>query len=254
MKNKKRKWKVAIVLLTIAMIGVAIPLQGEDTQKVGIVTKADVIVLDPGHGGIDGGAESASGTCEKDINLAIAQKIKAQAEADGWKVIMTREEDKGLYKKEDRAIRSLKTQDLLERKKIIEKAQPLMAVSIHLNSFKQDSSVRGAQVFYSTGGSDEITDQGKRLAEAIQESLVSGLDDGTDRAALGKKDVMLLKNPTAPTVIIECGFLSNREEAELLLEEGYQEKLATFIYDGMLAYSGLEVKTKIETIDSRGLI
>ncbi|WP_027400109.1 N-acetylmuramoyl-L-alanine amidase [Anaerovorax odorimutans] len=254
MINKKLKWKVAIIILAIAMITVSMPFKEEILQRVQFITSADVIVLDPGHGGIDGGAVNSSGTCEKDINLAIALKIKKLAEADGWHIVMTREEDKGLYSEDGRSIRSHKTEDLLERKKIIEKTKPLMTASIHLNSFKEDPSVRGAQVFYSTGGSSKITEEGKKLAELIQEELVKGINDGTNRVALGKKDVLILKNPVAPTVIIECGFLSNRAEAELLLDEKYQEKLAKFIYKGMLTFSNLEPQEKIDKIDSLHLI
>lgn len=254
MRYKKAKWEVAMIILAIAMIAVAMPYQNEIIEKVHQITSTDVIVLDPGHGGMDGGAVSATGVCEKDINLAIALKIKQLAEADGWKVIMTREEDKSLASREGRTIRSQKTQDLLERKKIIARSEPIMVVSIHLNSFKQDTTVRGAQSFYSTGGTQDITVKGKSLAESIQAEMVKGINDGTNRTALGKKDVLILKNPVAPTVIVECGFLSNREEEVLLQDKAYQEKLASHIYNGMLKYSGLEPKKKFKKVDSLDFI
>lgn len=251
MKKNNRKWKIAILGLALAIIALAMPFQEELASNVQFITKADVIVLDAGHGGIDGGAESAAGICEKDINLAIVMQIKKLAEKDGFRIVLTRDEDEGLYGNEKKAIRSLKTEDLRARKEIIDKTEPLMAVSIHLNSFKQDPAVRGAQVFYSTGGDQEMTEQGKHLAESIQQKLVEGINDGTNRTALGKRDVLLMKNPAAPTVIIECGFLSNREEANLLEDEAYQKKLAESIYKGMLEYSGLKPKVKLKTIDSK---
>jgi N-acetylmuramoyl-L-alanine amidase len=126
-------------------------------------------------------------------------------------------------------------------------------VSIHLNSFKQDRSVRGAQTFYPAGpGEQSVLDESKKFAEIVQEQLVKGIDDGTDRVALEKRDVLMFKNPTVPMLIIECGFLSNQEEAKLLEQEEYQRKLAKCIYEGILIYSGREPGTPIQTIDSRG--
>ena len=220
--------------------------------KVQLITATDVILIDPGHGGMDGGASSDSGTTEKDINLAIAFQIKELAEADGWKVVMTREEDIGLGGSKNKTIRSQKTADLIARRDMIKDVDPTVAVSIHLNSFKQDRSVRGAQTFYPGSGDPAVIDESKILAEAIQEQLVTGIDDGTDRTALAKRDALIFKNPTVPMVIIECGFLSNAEEAKLLEQAEYQKKLAKHIYDGIMVYTGREPKTPIKAIDSRG--
>ncbi|MBR0597976.1 N-acetylmuramoyl-L-alanine amidase [Sinanaerobacter chloroacetimidivorans] len=251
--KKKIKWQIAVVILFVAMAITIFPTYDNILARVQKLTSADVLLIDPGHGGMDGGAESAAGVTEKNINLAIALHIKELAERDGWNVVMTREEDKGLYNEDEkRTIRSKKTEDLLARKKMIEEAQPLAAVSIHLNSFKQDRSVRGAQTFYPTGGDDVIVEESKKLAEAIQEQLIIGINDGTERTALGKRDVLLFKNPAAPIVIVECGFLSNPEESKLLENKDYQRKLAQSIYDGIMKYSGKEAHNPILTIDSRG--
>ena len=112
---------------------------------------AVTIVIDPGHGGIDGGAEADDGTPEKNINLSIALKLKELAAGDGWNIIMTREEDTGLYSEGSSTIRSKKTEDLKKRKQIFDSSAADAAVSIHLNSFTADRSVRGAQVFYAEG-------------------------------------------------------------------------------------------------------
>ena len=251
----KIKWAIRIVfaVLLMAVIVFLVPLQLELLTTVQVVMKSDVLLLDPGHGGIDGGAEGSSGICEKDINLSIALHIRDIAEADGWTVVMTREEDKGLYPDRDKqSIRSLKTEDLIARKEIIAEVKPMLAVSIHLNSFKQDSSVHGAQTFYPAGsGEQNILDESKRLAETIQKNLVEGIADGTDRAALSKRDVLLFKNPVVPIVIVECGFLSNRSEEALLSQPDYQRKLAECIYRGIMEYSGREGAPPVRVIDNR---
>lgn len=211
-------------------------------------TAADTIVIDAGHGGFDGGAVSKNGTAEKDINLAIALQLKELAERDGWNVVMTRTEDVGLDEGDDerKRIRTRKTEDLRNRKELIDRTKPMLAVSIHLNSFQEDRSVRGAQTFYpSRAAQESIVEESKRLAEAIQSNLISGLDDGTKREALGKRDVLLLKDPTVPTVIVECGFLSNAADEENLKNAEFQRKLSEFIYEGILEFSG---KTRSETL------
>ena len=251
--DKRLKWKIAMAFLLVAIAVTIRPVYDIILTNVQMLTDHDILFLDPGHGGVDGGAESAAGVAEKNINLAIALDIKALAEADGWQVVMSRDEDEGLYDKEKRALRSLKTQDIMARKKMIEETAPLAAVSIHLNSFKQDRSVKGAQTFYPQGtGAPFVLDESKKLAEAIQEHLIADLADGTERVALGKRDLLLFKNPAAPIVVVECGFLSNPEEAKLLTQVSYQKKLAQSIYNGIMQYSGKKKKDKLKTIDSRG--
>lgn len=251
--DKKLIWKIALIVLVIAVLVSIRPMFYRTVSMVQQLTASDMILIDPGHGGMDGGASSAAGVTEKDINLSIAFYLRELAEADGWKVAMTREEDKGLGDSTGTTIRSHKTADLKARIEMIKKVNPTLAVSIHLNSFRQDPSVRGAQTFYPAGpGEQAILDESKKLAEAIQAQLIAGLADGTDRAALGKRDTRMLKNPAAPLVIIECGFLSNPEEAKLLEQKEYQRKLAKCIYDGILLYTGKKPGKPIKTIDSRG--
>ena len=173
------------------------------------------------------------------------------AEVDGWTVVMTQEEDVGLYSKGQAKHTQLK-QRICLRKKIIEEVRPLVAVSVHLNSFKQDPGVRGAQTFYPGSGDENIQEQSKLLAEAIQANLIEGLSDGTNRKALAKRDVLLFKNPVVPIVIVECGFLSNREEAALLNQDDYQRTIAECIYRGIMEYTGKEGKPPLQIIDNRG--
>ena len=250
--DKKLKWKIALLILAIAIAFNFRPVYDGVIAKVQQVTNSDIILIDPGHGGMDGGASSAAGVSEKDINLAIALYIKEYAEADGWKVVMTREVDKGLGDSESKTIRSQKTADLVARRNMIKEVDPIVSVSVHLNSFKQDPSVRGAQSFYPGGpGEQTVLEESKKLAEAIQEHLVSGISDGTDRVALGKRDVLMFKNPAVPMAIVECGFLSNPGEAKLLEQEEYQRKLARCIYEGIMIYTGREPKEPLNSIDSR---
>ena len=231
-------------------------IRGEGAWLAGETASTQTIVIDAGHGGFDGGAVSKDGICEKDINLNIALNLKELAERDGWNVVMTRTEDVGLDEGGDarKRIRTRKTEDLRNRKKIIDETKPVLTVSIHLNSFQEDGSVRGAQTFYpATASENKIVEESRKLAENIQEHLISGLNDGTKRAALAKKDVLLLKDPKVPVVIVECGFLSNSEEASLLKTEEYQSKLSEFIYNGILAYCGKTRGENVFVLDSRKL-
>lgn len=252
-RRRKALWVTVTVAVTALALLAILTLHGGTPIFTQGVTAADVLLLDPGHGGFDGGAEGASGVCEKDINLAIALNIRELARADGWTVVTTRETDEDLCEQGDKsAIRSKKTRDLKARKELIDKTEPLLAVSIHLNSFRQDPSVRGAQTFYATDGDDPgVLEESKRLAESIQEQLIAGLQDGTERVALGKGDARILEDPVCPTVIVECGFLSNRGEEELLQSADYQERLAGCIYKGILLFSGRETLSEVECVDSR---
>ena len=150
--------------------------------------------------------------------------------------------------------RNKKTADLIERKRIIDESKADFAVSIHLNSFKEDRSVHGAQVFYPQGKEDEkVIADSKMLAETVYEKISLGLDDGTNRPVLAKGDARILKNVSVPAIIVECGFLSNNKEAELLESEEYQEKLAQFIYEGISDVNSLNKTQKSveNTFDSK---
>ncbi len=223
---------------------------------MGVFAKGDapVVLIDAGHGGIDGGAVSADGVSEKDINLNISILLKEILKGYDIDVQMTREEDKGLYTgvKNDgtdemeiegkRSIRSLKAEDLNVRRDMADAVRADAFVSVHLNSYRADRSVFGAQTFYTTDCDDEVGERSRNLAEAIQKFLISDIDNGNERAAMKKNDVLIMKNAGCPTVIVECGFLSNASEARLLESEDYQQKLAEAISRGILEYLGIEEK------------
>ncbi len=211
-----------------------------------------VVVIDAGHGGVDGGARAADGTEEKNINLAIARELADLAEEYRVKVVMTRDGDYGLY---EEGSSTKKREDLQNRKKLMEESGAALAVSIHLNSYPQDTSVYGAQVFYSpdeqvrTPGSGGETSS-REIAENVQKSLEINIPDGRERAAMKKNDVLLLQNPPCPFILVECGFLSCPEEAERLKTAEYQQILAEAIWQGVDEILCFEKKEKIPVIDS----
>ena len=175
------------------------------------------VVLDPGHGGSDPGKVGVHKEQEKEINLQIALLVKEILEQEKVKVIMTRESDKGLA---DESISNKKVQDLKRRCSLIHQVQPDCVISIHQNSFT-DSRAHGAQVFYYEG-----SEEGKRIAEAIQKDLVTYVEPENQRLAKGNKTYYLLKKTKIRTVIVECGFLSNPDDAAKLVTEEYQDLIA----------------------------
>lgn len=184
------------------------------------------VVIDAGHGGSDPGKVGINNQLEKEINLKVAEILKDFLQAEGIEVVMTRENDNGLY---DENASNKKVQDMKRRLEIIEKAEPKIVVSIHQNSYHEEY-VKGAQVFYYA-----TSENSKQLAEVIQEQLRS-LDPDNHRQAKGNDSYFLLKKTSKPIVIVECGFLSNREEAEKLSSSLYQEKMAWNIHMGIMKY------------------
>lgn len=216
----------AISMVLIIMITLTVVVNGETiTEK-----NKKIILIDPGHGGIDGGAKSKNGTIEKNINLNISLKLKTLLEKEGLKVLMTREEDKGLYGDSGK-IRKKKLEDLNNRCKMKEDSNCDMFISIHLNKFPE-SKYYGPQVWYSDNK------YSLKLAHILQENLVKDLNDNSGRVekpALELYKVLRCKNDI-PSVIIECGFLSNPAEEEKLKSEGYQEKIAEAICKSVKIY------------------
>lgn len=185
------------------------------------------VVIDAGHGGIDPGKVGIHGELEKELNLQIAEKLKLFLEASDVDVVMTRTTDTGLY---DENASNKKVQDMKQRIQIIEEAQPEIAVSIHQNSYGEEY-VKGAQVFYYEGSA-----AGEYAAGLIQDRLVKELDPENHRTSKANDSYYLLKKTGRPLVIVECGFLSNGEEAAKLTDDYYQEKLAWHIHMALMQY------------------
>lgn len=189
--------------------------------------KKGCVVIDAGHGGADPGKVGINGALEKDVNLRIAGLLKKFLEAEDIEVVMTRTDENGLY---DENASNKKVQDMKKRIAIIEEARPEIVVSVHQNSYHEEY-VHGAQVFYYNGSAT-----GKRLAEMIQKRFVINVDPENKREAKANDSYYLLKKTSCPIVIVECGFLSNRQEAEKLISPVYQEKTAWAIHMGILQY------------------
>ena len=217
---KKKTIIFALVLLLILNSIIFLPSVFASTK-----VSLGVVVIDAGHGGIDGGCEGVSGTTERVINLEYAKTLKSYFENYGYKVVMTRENLDGLY---SNFSSNKKKDDMLARKKIIENANADVVISIHMNAFPLQSS-RGAQVFYSK--EHEVS---KKLAECIQDVFIENLPKARKNADVG--DYYLLNCSNIPSVIVECGFLSNPEEEQLLLSENYREKLCYSIMCGVAKY------------------
>ena len=189
------------------------------------------VIVDAGHGGIDGGAASASGTAEADINLDISIKTRDIMKLLGVSVIMTRSDQNSLDYNESKSIRDNKNSDLKARLKLASDNPGHDFLSIHLNKFEQSKSY-GAQVFYSKNNPAS-----KIIAERIQQAFVSCIDSTNKRISKQSHDsIYLMKHINSPAVIIECGFLSNPEEERLLMTDRYRTQIALAITKGYLEY------------------
>lgn len=226
--NKKH---IYILVFFFLIITISLVMFNNKVKPVSYIPITNKIVgIDPGHGGIDPGAIGVSGVKEDEINLKIGIKLKRFIEQNGGRVIMTRETKDGLYTKKSKNLKEMKTEDLHNRRKIVEDANCHIFVTIHLNSFKE-SQYYGAQTFYR-----KDDEESELLATYIQDELRDILDRNNHRLPQEREDVFLLNEIDIPSVLIECGFLSNPREEKLLNTEEYQEKVAWAIYIGIMKY------------------
>ena len=193
----------------------------ERGEKQGEAHKKRTVVVDAGQGGPDGGKTGVNGKLEKELNLIIAEKVKKLLEEEGIAVIMTREEDGWLAE--------TRIGDLKERVRIMNESKADLAVSIHQNSYHEES-VFGAQVFYYT-----TSGEGKAAAEILQNELLE-IDPENKKREKANNTYYILKKTEVPTVIVECGFLSNHKEAEKLSDEAYQGKIAEAVVKGIKSF------------------
>ena len=207
------------LLLLLGMIIVSRKLSQLVTSE-NVQAGKDIVVIDAGHGGHDPGKVGVNDALEKDINLQIAQKVKKHLEKNGIQVIMTREDD---------VMEDTKLEDMKKRVALINEIKPAITVSIHQNSYS-DASVKGAQVFYYAGS--EVS---KEVASLMQEELRK-VDTENTRQIKSNSDFYMLKKTEVPTIIVECGFLSNPGEAEKLTSEEYQEEMAQAICSGIMTW------------------
>lgn len=186
-----------------------------------------LIAIDAGHGGVDPGKVGINKQLEKDINLSIAKKLEQTLLSDGFQVIMTRHEDVGLYAENDS---NKKRTDMKKRVQLINQANATLCISIHQNSFTSEKAT-GAQVFYYSK-----SDKGKQLAACIQRELIAQVDPSNSRTEKSNHNYYMLLNVACPSVIVECGFLSNWREATNLSDSYYQDKIANAVTDAIKSY------------------
>ncbi len=224
----KRKFMVIVTFLILGLLLANLFLH-KTVKTSTLPTLNKVIVVDAGHGGVDGGTVSRSGVYESHINLEIALKLRRLLEQSGAIVLLTRDTDMGLYS-EIGTIRNKKNEDLKNRRDLINQSEADILISVHLNAFPQ-TQYYGAQTFY-----PKDSEKSKILAELIQEEMLRVLNNDNHRVSKIKSDTYLMKHTNLPTVLVECGFLSNPMEERLLQQPTYQEKVAWSIYIGVLRY------------------
>lgn len=238
------RWKIPfwVVFLVFLMIFSAIAgIFSCVAQRNGESKRADVppedpvpltVIIDAGHGGEDGGAVSASGLLEKDLNLDIALRLCRRLEEEGARVILTRDSDTLLYDRNVDYRGRKKALDLAARRRIAEENPSAIFVSIHMNAYPQ-TQYRGLQVWYSPNDP-----RSRALAERIQNTVSAQLQPENDRRIKSATSaIYLLHHITSPAVLVECGFLSNPEEAAALATEEYRERLAFLIGRSILEYA-----------------
>ncbi len=216
----------AIILSILFLFGCGMYINTNTQAK-----QLPVIIIDAGHGGEDGGATATDGTNEKDINLQIAKYLNSFFTSGGFKTVMTRNDDIAIYDDGCTTIKSKKVSDMHNRLDIFNSDKNSIVISIHQNKFEQEK-YSGTQVFYSPN-----SEESQKLAENIRLSVVNMLQpENTRENKKATKDIYLLYNCTQPSVIVECGFLSNNAELQKLKTEEYQKQMAFSIYCGSLEY------------------
>ena len=186
-----------------------------------------VVLIDPGHGGFDGGAVSPDGVLEKDLNLHLSKKLELVLLERGFQVVMTRREDKALTLNGEKG----KSADLRARVSVAQEYPESVLISIHMNKFEIPKYC-GSQVFYS-----KTNNSSKLLAQCIQDAIREEAQPENERQIKeAGREIYLLEQVKQPCVLVECGFLSNPEETQLLCDPNYQQQLAEAIASGLQSY------------------
>ena len=232
--------KILTVFSIIMLFGFAYVITGYNVNTIKNKTKTvetvalpvnnRVIVLDAGHGVPDEGAQSSNGTTEAESNLKIALKVQNLLEQSGATVILTRSDENAIYDLDSKTLKQKKISDIHNRVKIGNESSADIFVSIHLNKIPQQQ-YWGWQTFYK-----QESPEGQKLATSIQNSLNESIQKENKRVPMKIENVYIIKHVEIPTTIVECGFLSNPEEEQLLLNNEYQDKLAWGIYTGIMDY------------------
>ncbi len=231
-------FSLVICVLFISSVTLLFCLESDKRAQFAIIEiDCPTVIIDPGHGGEDGGAVGVDGILEKEINLAVSEKLEVILNLCGINTDMTRRTDNSLSGEGGETVRKRKVSDIKKRVERINEIQEATLISIHQNSFPEEK-YKGAQVFFS-----ERNLNSEALAKTVQNSLKEGIDNGNNRKEKkSEKTIYILNNVNCPAILIECGFLSNYEEAYLLKKDTYRTKLATCIAAGFLRYKDTEVK------------
>ena len=231
-----KKWTALylLTLLALFVIFAAVLWQGSTVNASKNLSleqgRGFVLVIDPGHGGMDGGAVSSGGTVEAQINLAIGLRMEEAAQLLGVETVMTRREDVDLHDENAGTVRQQKTSDLKNRVAQVNRISGGILVSLHQNSLPQVPSVHGAQVFYGEA------EGSRELAETVQTALNTTVNDRVKEVKAAGSAVYLLEHAEVPAILVECGFLSNQDETVMLNTEKHQTRLALTILTAVLSH------------------
>lgn len=232
--SKKQWFCMGALALAIVILICFIFQKSEDAINNEVQDKTEAlptIVIDPGHGGVDGGAIGCDGTVEKDINLSISLKLADYLRLSGFHVVMTRSQDVSINDEGATRIKDIKTSDLHNRMKIMQETPNNIFISIHQNKYSEEK-YHGAQVFYSPN--DE---QSPLLAGEIQKSIASNIQKDNKREIKpSTNSIYLLYKAKSTAVMVECGFLSNQQEVINLKDASYQNQLAFTVMCGLINY------------------
>ena len=199
-------------------------------DTVSLPVSGKTVVIDAGHGKPDEGAEAGDGTTEAETNLKIALKLQNLLEQSGCTVILTRSDENAIYDLDSKTLKQKKISDIHNRVKIGNESSADIFVSIHLNKIPEQQ-YSGWQTFYNAKSED-----GRKLATCIQSSLNDAIQKDNNRVASKIENIYIINKVEIPITIVECGFLSNPEERENLLNDSYQNRLAWGIYNGIIDY------------------
>lgn len=227
--NNRTIWVLGLAIFALALTAFTSNTFFTPVQEAWTVPLAGrTIVVDPGHGGPDGGA-FRSGLYEKDVTLKISLYLRDFLQEAGALVVMTREKDEDLALPNVKKLALRKAQDLFRRVQIAQEKHADVFLSIHLNAIPSEKWY-GAQTFF-----NPIYEKNKRLASFIQAGFIRYLEN-TTRFPKQKGDTYILRTSRVPTALLEVGFLSNPIERNLLADTNYQKKVAAAIYYGVLSY------------------
>ena len=225
MLNFFKKYKMVVIIIMFFILLTSLYFNIVKTS--GKNYNGFTIVLDAGHGGRDGGSVGVNGTIEKEINLDYVLCLKQKLVTLGYRVVLTRKDDNGLYSP---LASNKKISDMNKRMEIIKKSNPNLVLSLHMNSFS-DKSARGAVCYHKIDDKASI-----QCADLIQQSLNKNLNTRLSKSKKG--DYFMLNCSYYTSVLVECGFLSNTEEERLLNTEEYKQKFTDAVCSGILLYLG----------------